>query len=187
MVIIVLTLTSCNQAADLVISPLNESQLVLKSGQISSETTNEPNYFFNPKSYNFTAGQHYMIGDIKIVTDREGDFWVTVSTTDGWKLKNIQMYVGPFSDLPLNKNGLPMIGNFPVNTDFSAYQDSYSYKFINKGGTAFPVIVVHANAVQINESGKILKSEAAWIEGERFVEKGSWASYNTYPLMPGGS
>ncbi len=179
-----LVLWNCSSSADLILLATEDAPLKLKSGVINL-TDDPPEYTFNPQYSDLIAGQFYNAGIVKIETNQDGDFIVSVTTDNGWMLKDIQIYGGLITDLPVNKNGLPLIGKFPVNVRFSRYQNTFSDKIIFHGDTPPVVIVVHANVVQLNESGKVIRTDAAWIAGQRFVENGSWASYFIYEIMPG--
>ena len=41
---------------------------------------------------------------------------------------------------------------------------------------------VHAIVVQL-DGENIVREESAWKQGERFVERGNWAMYNTYDIQ----
>jgi hypothetical protein len=42
------------------------------------------------------------------------------------------------------------------------------------------VIAAHAVVVQVDADGNVIESETGWGDGERFVERGSWATYFQY-------
>lgn len=118
--------------------------------------------------------------------EHQGNIIISVSTNESWAIKSIQIYVGDPSGIPVNPEGEMDAGNFPANISFPAYQTSYSAEFAPNvtGSIPYCVVAIHVAIDRFNKNGKVIQSEEAWIDGIRLVEKGSWATFYTYYLMP---
>lgn len=136
------------------------------------------------QNQSLVAGQNYVAGNVTVSTTNDNKLYVTVTTQDGWALKAIHLFVGDKANLPVNKSGNPVPGNFPTNSSFSTYQSVVSYEFnLADFGSSF-VVALHAEADKLDPIGQVLQSETAWAAGTRFVLKGNWATYVNYTVMP---
>ena len=132
------------------------------------------------------AGQNFVAGTVTVTND-ESNVYVTYQTNSEWELNEVQLYVGLKSGMPLNTNGSPKIGQFPINFT-NLYQKTFT--------TTIPIvatwwdlpqvneicpIVVAAHAVVSKTDGIITTTETAWSEGERFT-KNNWGMFSDYCL-----
>ena len=132
------------------------------------------------------AGQNFIAGTVTVTNDLT-NVYVTYQTNSEWELNEVQLYVGLKSGMPLNTNGSPKIGQFPINFT-NLYQKTFT--------TTIPIvatwwdlpqvneicpIVVAAHAVVSKTDGIITTTETAWSEGERFT-KNNWGMFSDYCL-----
>jgi hypothetical protein len=112
---------------------------------------------------------------------------VTFSTTGGWELQEAHLAVGDdLADIPANKKGNPKIGNFPYNSGdiTGATSQSFSVPLCELGldgaqESCDPVtayLAAHAAVRKDNGDGSY-QTETGWGDGDRFVDRGSWAEY----------
>lgn len=134
------------------------------------------------QNQSLVAGQNYVAGNVSVSTTNDNKLYVTVTTQDGWALKTIHLFVGDKVNLPVNKSGNPVPGNFPTNNTFSTYQTVVSYEFNLADFSSSFVVAVHAEVDKLDPVGQVLQSETAWAAGTRFVLKGNWATYINYTV-----
>lgn len=130
------------------------------------------------------AGQNYLAGNVSVSTSHDNKLYVTVTTHNGWALKAIHLFAGDKVNLPVNKSGHPVPGNFPSNNSFSAYQSVVSYEFNLADFNSSFVVALHAEVAKLDPIGQVLQSETAWAAGTKFVLKGNWATYLNYTVVP---
>ena len=129
------------------------------------------------------AGQHIPIGTLTITNDAETMF-VTYAVEGDWFISETQVHAASdASDVPRTPGG-PVPGRF----DFSEVHDpavsTYTYEI--PLGTLSPgdkiIVAAHAAVVKV-QNGEIVQEETAWSSGERFVNRGNWATYTEYILQ----
>ena len=186
--ILVLTVGSCTQSADLMATSPEETSVSLKHASISLA-----DYICNPQSASFMAGEITTAGIVNLsVNPDNGNVIASVSTQDGWAFKSIQFFVGSLSQLPVNNGGNPQIGNFPVIMRFSSYQTTYGYELVTNAnsissdsyGKPYIIVAVHADVDKLDTNGRVLQSESAWMDGIQLNSRRNWAAYYIYYLMP---
>ncbi len=124
------------------------------------------------------AGQNYTAGAVTVSNDNL-NVYVMYQTNSEWELKEIHLYVGTYNGMPLNKNGSPKIGLFPVS-ETDVFQKSFTatIPIDPLWGECF---VVAAHAVVAKTDGMITQTETAWSEGTRFTSN-NWATYSNVCL-----
>lgn len=130
------------------------------------------------------AGQNYTAGNVSVSTSYDNKLYVTVTTQNGWAIKAVHLFAGDKINLPVNKSGNPVPGNFPFNNTFSTYQSVVSYEFNLSDFSSSFVVALHAEVDKLDPIGQVLQSETAWAAGTRFVLKGNWATYLNYTVVP---
>lgn len=134
------------------------------------------------------AGQHHDAGDVCVHVDGS-DLIVTYTTQNGWVLGEAHTWAGAsLLDMPQTNKGAPKIGHFPSNSGNITGATSYTVVFgLSDFGLAGDEIAcdpvtffVAAHAVVLrdgNGDGAYEENETAWGAGERFVPRGTWATY----------
>lgn len=139
-----------------------------------------------PLCSDLMAGQHTDAGDVCITV--EGNELVVTYTTDGgWELLYAHLWAGTrLSDMPQTRQGSPQIGRFPYAS--GVLDGARSYTFRLPLGTfgltgdeteCEPVtffVAAHAELRRANGDGTY-QTETGWADGERFVSRGTWATY----------
>ena len=183
LLIIALALSSCQKEA--LISKGNfknelESKVVI--GSSTSEISSQILY----------AGQSINAGsvsydDIDTNNDQIDDaLKVTFETRDGWELTTIHFFIGgSLSELPVNKSGNPQPGQFPYKYENLGGITSYSITIpFSSIGFSCPnsqiedyFVSAHAGLRKLTSSGGY-QTETGWGDGQRLVQRGSWAMFN---------
>ena len=174
--------TSCQKEADLFGDASDDPSL-------KSVTT-----LSGGNSVKLFAGQTIDVGNLIFDdVDTNGDgtddaLKVTYSLTNNWQLTEIHFWIGQtLSEMPVNKAGNPVVGNFP-------------YKFTNLGGASSHTITIPFSAISYELSDKTYfiaahasvrlpnstgyQTETAWGDGLRMVQRGNWAMYFTINILP---
>lgn len=129
------------------------------------------------------AGQTTDAGTV-CVTVIGDDLVVTFNAANGWVLAETHLWVGDdMSDYPQTRKGNPKIGNFPYPsgdiTGETTYMTVISLALL---GFNCPTdvddffIAAHAVVEQPDGSGGF-KTETAWADGDKFVERGPWGTF----------
>jgi hypothetical protein len=125
------------------------------------------------------AGQHTVAGEVCIINDADTLF-VTYTTNDGWVLNQTHLHFGnSLADFPLNRPGNPQIGHFAHSNSHSPGVTEFTYEA--PLGDLDGEIVIGAYAAVSNAD--VGTSEAAWGNGQRFVDQGNWAMYFKYTIQ----
>lgn len=122
------------------------------------------------------AGQHTPAGTVTVGNDDE-NLYVTYTTTGGWTITETHLSVATsLSGVPVNKSGNPAPGQFAFKATHGPGITQYTVTVPREGlgVDAGANLVIAAHAVVRSADGR---TETAWGEGARFVEKGSWAMY----------
>lgn len=165
---LLITSYSCDKE-EMSVSPINEAA----SGSVMQKVGgNVPVYCGTPLSVDLLAGKTIVSGSVTVAND-ENTLYITYSTQNGWLLKEIQLYVGTSSLLPVNKAGNPTIGHFPYKQSFNPYVTTYTFALPLVDFPDTMTIAAHAVVVQVDGAGTILKSETGWGAGTSFAK--SWA------------
>ncbi len=145
------------------------------------------------------AGQTIDVGTVCVAIDNDvdtsaqcgagatGAMTVSYALTGDWELTETHLAVGDaLSDIPANKKGNPKIGNFPhASGDITgATTHEVTVPLCDFGldgaqDSCDPVqayLAAHAAVRRSNGDGTY-QGETAWGDGQRMVQKGSWAEY----------
>ena len=134
------------------------------------------------------AGQTIDAGTVTVAND-DANLYVTFTAENGWLLSETHLHVADsLAGIPTNKKGNPKIGNFAYQRSYDplATIDTYTIPKANLSLDANNSVTIAAHAVvmQIDDDGVIVESETGWADGERFVDRGSWATYFQYIWQP---
>lgn len=185
LIALTLFVSSCAKTDEQVISD-NNTALSLKSAVVITPpviSLSVVNGTCGVQNQALIAGQNYTAGNVSVSTTNDNKLYVTVTTQNGWALKTIHLFVGDKINLPVNKSGNPVPGNFPFNNSFSTYQSVVSYEFNLSDFNSSFVVALHAEVDKLDPAGQVLQSETAWADGTRFVLKGNWATYLNYTVV----
>jgi hypothetical protein len=135
------------------------------------------------QSVELLAGQTILAGTVNVEVVGE-NLEVTFATTDGWELTEAHLWAGDdLADMPQTKKGNPKIGNFPHKSGDITGSTSHTFQvplaeleFSCPGEDKSYFIAAHAALRKPDGSGGY-QTETGWADGDRFVEKGSWATY----------
>jgi hypothetical protein len=134
------------------------------------------------------AGQHIYSGKLSIQADLS-NFYVTFATENGWLLDEVHLYLGTsLQGLPVNKKGNPVIGQFPFKASslggVSSYQLVVPKNQISASDLCgLPLFyAAHAVVKKVSPDGS-MQQETAWASGSPIVSQGSWAMYNSFPVV----
>jgi hypothetical protein len=141
--------------------------------------------------HDLIAGQHHLAGEVCITNDGTS-LTVTYTTTGGWSLAATHLAVS--KDAPgsgawtakkwQNKAGNPAPGQFPhkgAHPNGTATV-TYSVPIASLAATAGTGLFVAAHADVVRVVDGVAQKEGAWAAGDRFVPKGSWATYTRYTV-----
>jgi len=142
------------------------------------------NYCGTPTVVTLYAGQTINSGSVTVGND-ENYLYVTFSASDPWLLSETHLHVADsLASIPQNKKGNPKVGNFAYQRSYDPLvaEDTYVIAKSDLGLDAnnSVVIAAHAVVVQVDGAGNVIANETGWGYGERFVDKGSWATYFQY-------
>lgn len=119
------------------------------------------------------AGQHHDAGEVCVSNDND-NITITVTGHNGFDIYDTQLALGlDLSDIPTNRAGNPIIGHFPYTGVPENNTYTYTFPLSQFGATCDSMFYI---ALHANTSG----DETAWAAGDRFVQRGSWATYFTY-------
>ncbi|HVL99070.1 MAG TPA: hypothetical protein VM324_07245 [Egibacteraceae bacterium] len=134
------------------------------------------------------AGQTINVGQVCVSHDAT-DLIVTYRTTGGWVLTETHLAVGnEVGDIPATRRGAnagqPTPGHFPHKARHSPAVNTYSYTM--PLGDLDPaegmVVAAHAKVQRVVDD--TTAEESAWGAGQRFVQRGNWATYFWYSSTP---
>lgn len=146
----------------------------------------------DPAEYPLYADQDILIGEVLVWND-EDNLHVTYEVDDPWYITETHLAVATDKDdIPTNKKGSPITGQFPYGDDNLEGAESsvdYCISFVDLGVEGDDELVIAAFAVIEKAKGKkkVVREDVWGAEGPgeiRFVEKGKghWATYFTYTI-----
>lgn len=139
------------------------------------------------------AGQNINAGtitydDVDTNGDQQDDaLQVTFQASNGWALIDVSFFVGnTLSDLPTNKSGNPIPGQFPYKSGNILGQTSFTLTipFLTLGFSCPSGVVrnfyvaAHCNLRKALSGGTTYQYETGWGDGLRLLARGNWAMYN---------
>lgn len=138
------------------------------------------------------AGQSIKAGTVTYDDiDTNGDnlddiLQVTLQTIDGWEFNDISFFVGgTLAELPTNKSGNPIPGQFPFKSGNISGASTFIFKIpfstigfsCPNANTSNYYVAVHAGVKKLISAGTY-QTETGWGDGLRLVSRGNWAMYN---------
>ena len=147
-----------------------------------------------PEILTLWAGQTINAGTVTIANDAE-NLYVTFDTAGtGWYLSETHVHVAnSLEGIPMTRKGAPKIGNFDYQASFTdeslTTEWTLTLSLADLGYATFDDIVVaaHASVFTVDSAGNVVESETGWAEGDRFVERGTWATYSAYTIQECGT
>ena len=180
--IFALTLMSCNKDAFLEDVSSNNESLLMKQEAVTilNQTTNSVTMF---AGQTINAGQ-VSFTDVDTNNDNIKDALViSFNLINGWEFVDVAVWVGKnLAEMPANKAGNPVIGQFPYKGSnllgLTTYSITIPFTAIGYVPGPEPVnylVAAHASVRKLN--GTVYQNETAWGFGPKIVQKGSWATY----------
>ncbi|UCH09801.1 MAG: hypothetical protein JSU61_11385 [Fidelibacterota bacterium] len=130
------------------------------------------------------AGQTMEAGAVSLSAD--GDtLYVAYQTTGDWELLETHLWIGEdLADMPQTRKGNPKIGNFPYRSgslEEGTTRFSFAIPVEVLGGEPYVCdrtfyLAAHAVVGQPDGNGGY-ETETGWADGDRFVSRGSWATF----------
>jgi hypothetical protein len=149
------------------------------SGDISSRLDfNQLKACGESKEFSLLAGQHINVGTVQVKND-ETNVYITTSTVGSdWYMRGTHLIVGT-TPATIGAGKTPSPGKFPYKTAYNSALQVVTYTFAKADLPTSFYFAFHAEMVRINENnGLILQTESAWANGQKFVSKGSWATFS---------
>jgi hypothetical protein len=137
-----------------------------------------------PQEVTLWAGQTTDAGSVT-VSNTEDTLYIQFDTTSPWLMTESHAHVADtLVGIPTTKKGNPKIGNFAYQTSYDPPADTDTYA-IPKSALSLDlneqvIVAAHAALISVDENGNVTGGETGWGDGERFVDRGSWATYITY-------
>jgi hypothetical protein len=130
------------------------------------------------------AGRTVTMGTITVKTTRDNITYITYTTKDNWIIKELHLYAGPESEIPLGPGGNPAPGLFPYSVTFTAPWIVNSYTFIIADLPTEYTIAAHASVAKVRGI-TIIEQQTAWGDGCKGTKinpatGGSWGTKFTY-------
>jgi parallel beta-helix repeat protein len=146
----------------------------------------------DPDEYPLYANRDILVGEVLVWND-DDNLHVTYVVDDPWYITETHLAVATDKDdIPTNKKGSPVTGQFPYGDDNLEGAESsvdYCISFVDLGVECDDELVIAAFAVieKAKDKKKVFNEDVWGAEGPgeiRFVEKGKgdWATYFTYTL-----
>lgn len=136
--------------------------IISKNGIVQEESL--ARLFCKETSFELIAGQTINTGNI-IVSNDNDNLYVTYKSGNGWKIKEIHLYAGTFENIPVNKQKVPVPGQFPIKESFNPEVEMVTYEIPLTELPECPYILAHA--VVVKEG----REETAWSKGELSFEE----------------
>lgn len=135
------------------------------------------------------AGQSIDAGSVSIeVVD--DDLVITYTTSNGWFLSATHLWVGTsIAAMPQTRKGSPKIGLFPYKAELTDGSTTYSevipladLEFTCPLDDSSYLVAAHAVVYKPGTDGEEVQTETGWADGDRFVERGTWATFFSIDL-----
>lgn len=140
--------------------------------------------------FDLIAGQNIVAGEVCVSMEGD-DVCFLYKVYDGWRINETHLWVGlSIGDMPAAKNGNPKIGLFPYGrTARPRLHEKICVPLSDLGLTKEMIceadqqvlFAAHAALSRVVD-GEVVQTETGWAEGERIVDKGSWAMFATFTL-----
>jgi hypothetical protein len=168
--VLVIFFTSCKKDDSTITPDHKTAQQRSGSSKKSEKVTSTHQVCGTPTVVELIAGQYSDAGTVTVSNDAN-NLTVTYSTTGGWSLRELHLYVGDCALIPKNGSGNPTPGRFPYSVNLNG---ALTYSFTIPLTNLPNCFCVAAHAVVSNSRGG---TETAWGAGTRFVNQGNWATY----------
>jgi len=116
------------------------------------------------------AGQTILIGSVE-VANYDDTVYVTYRTNNGWQIDKTHLFVGDFSQMPINGGGNPKVGKFP----YKGNHPNGTVEVTFEGPSVFSGMcyynAAHAQVKNINSG----QTESAWADGTP-IGGNNWAT-----------
>lgn len=123
------------------------------------------------------AGQHIPVGKVEVYNDEEY-VYIVAHTSGDWYFYKSHLKISATKEGIGQGAGNPAPGQFPYQTTYNPAVQKATYKFaIAEVGQSF-YFAFHAEVAKLDGSGRVLQAETAWSCGEKFNEKGNWATFS---------
>jgi hypothetical protein len=140
--------------------------------------------------FDLLAGQNILAGSVCVRVEGT-TLKVTFTATGGWELTEAHLWVGnQIDDLPQNKAGNPVPGQFPFKSGDITGLTEYTFSIplsnpqINFGcpsGDIIYYMAAHASLRKSNGDGTY-QTESGWSDGSPITTQGNWATFSTVTL-----
>ncbi|MBK0368720.1 hypothetical protein [Flavobacterium agrisoli] len=145
----------------------------------------------NPTSYGYTAttpeisqkivtSNNTVVGNMQVI-NTEGNLYITYKVDSKWTLKNISLFVGKETSIPIKKEALSA-AEFPHQANFKNTQTTYKFTvpLFKISKEAFECICICSKVmVQNTEDTTNLEEEECW-SGDISYSKDNWGTYFHY-------
>lgn len=166
-----LVFTACDESSE---NPLGVEPK--PSGTLSSSHTAETQ---GTNSTDLIAAQSIDVGDITVTSDGS-DLTVNFDTEGNWCLLESHVHAADTeAGIPQTSTGNPIPGRFDARTENLGCITSHSETVSQPDAGSDGHIAVAAHAVVTDPSADDV-TETAWGDGERFVDRGNWATFITF-------
>jgi hypothetical protein len=176
-----LILASCNKADVIEPQPKNDLQAEISTELVGGLlTAAEEVAFCSSKTVTMCAGQHIAMGNIIVKTAAGNLTYVTFKVDPAWSIKELHLYVGPDSGVPVNNAGNAIPGQFPYKKKFNAPYNVKEYTFVISDLPQNFTVAAHSSVVKLSNA----QSETSWgdgCEGKKINGNGgSWGTKFDY-------
>lgn len=134
------------------------------------------------------AGKNMPVGTVEVTNDKD-NLYLDITTDANWSLTEIQLHIGKtIDDFPLaGRSGNPVPGKFDYadKTIPNLTEYRYTVSLDDWAPNDELMIALHAE-VQLRSDGTLIEKEGAWAAGQRFTERGNWATYFFYTIEEAG-
>lgn len=136
--------------------------------------------------YPITAGRNEVVGRMGVLNDGEY-LYVNYSIYEPWYMSESHLAIGEnLADIPRNKPGIPIPGQFAYSDVHNPYVSNYSYAIplsevgVELGETIY--FAAHAVVKKLNDNGQVIQSETAW-GGDIAGPGPRWWFYGQYQMQ----
>jgi hypothetical protein len=119
------------------------------------------------------AGQTINVGTLSITNDA-ANLSINYQLSGGWYIREIHLYVGTLSLMPVNSQNVPVPGQFPINQSYTTGVQSASFNVPLVGLPSCYIIAAHASVYHVASDGSVDQTETAWGFGDPFQNTNRW-------------
>lgn len=115
----------------------------------------------SPKTVSLCADKTINVGTVTVGTGADGKVYITYALSGNWKFKELRLFAGNNSALPLTNSGNANSGQFPYKKTFYPYKKEYT--FVLNGNQLSDSFTIAAYASVV--SGGSSNAKTAWGDG----------------------